>query len=133
MGYFCHAIKDVVAPVFEIIAEGPAKCEVDTDCKSYCMNDPTKSPPYTCHGGFQGNCESDDDCQSYCMKDPTKNPPYFCHAIKDVVAPVFEIIAEGPAKCEVDTDCKSYCMNDPTKNPPYFCHSIKEDVFVSSV
>ena len=70
------------------------------------MNDPTKSPPYSCHGGFQGDCESDDDCQSYCMNDPTKNPPYFCHAIKDV-APVFEIIAEGPAKCEVDTDCKS--------------------------
>ena len=138
--YFCHAIKDApppliydLEPVFEVIADGPAKCEEDSDCKScvrasriedcqfclnlmlscqyhvtpmflllafiyfalillifilpvlsrYCMNDPTKSPPYTCHGGFQGNCESDDDCQSYCMNDPTKNPPYFCHAIKE--------------------------------------------------
>ena len=68
------------------------------------MNDPTKSPPYTCHGGFEGNCESDDDCQSYCMNDPTKNPPYFCHAIKDKPA---DIIVEDPAKCESDDDCKS--------------------------
>ena len=69
------------------------------------MKDPTKTPPYTCHGGFGGNCEHDEDCQSYCMNDPTKTPPYFCHAIKDKPA---DIIVEGPAKCESNNDCKSY-------------------------
>ena len=67
------------------------------------MNDPTKTPPYSCHGGFGGNCESDDDCQSYCMNDPTKTTPYFCHAIKEEEEPV----ADGPAQCESDGDCKS--------------------------
>jgi hypothetical protein len=31
---------------------GDACCETDKDCPgSYCANDPTKMPPYTCHGG----------------------------------------------------------------------------------
>merc|ERR1711988_260029 len=30
---------------------GDACCQTDADCKgSYCANDPTKMPPYTCHG-----------------------------------------------------------------------------------
>ena len=45
----------------------------------YCMKDPTKQPPYTCHGGVGGMCTDDDDCSSYCMIDPTKQPPYNCH------------------------------------------------------
>lgn len=59
-----------------------AACKTDKDCpSSYCQNDKTKKPPYTCHLCGDNCCLTDSDCSgSYCVNDPTKTPPYFCHS-----------------------------------------------------
>jgi len=44
-----------LAPVAHETA--PKTCKKDSDCSSYCMNDPTKKPPYACHGSTGGGWE----------------------------------------------------------------------------
>ena len=66
------------------------------------MKDPTKQPPYTCHGGVGGVCTTDDDCSSYCMIDPTKQPPYTCHRRSPP-----NLSIQLPTQCKCDDDCIS--------------------------
>eukprot|EP00164_Ancoracysta_twista_P007979 GFYU01011443.1.p1 GENE.GFYU01011443.1~~GFYU01011443.1.p1 ORF type:complete len:249 (+),score=68.50 GFYU01011443.1:148-894(+) len=62
-----------------------ASCLSDSDCpSSYCLNDPTKTPPYMCQGCLDYCCLTDTDCSaklpgSWCLNDPAKKPPYVCH------------------------------------------------------
>merc|ERR1712072_1321958 len=65
----------------------------------YCMNDPSKKPPFYCHvPPLPTSCKTDKDCitpwyNSWCMNDSSKKPPYVC---KEELAP----------KCTTDKDCK---------------------------
>jgi len=58
-------------------------CATDADCpSSYCVNDDTKTAPFSCHTCGDDCCLTDGDCagEGYCQNDSTKMPPYFCHA-----------------------------------------------------
>merc|ERR1711907_288734 len=60
----------------------PTHCKTDSDCPcSYCMNDKTKTAPYSCHPATPGVCcTTDKDCPgSYCVNYPGKTPPFHCH------------------------------------------------------
>lgn len=65
----------------------------------YCMNDPSKQPPYYCHAPpLPTSCKTDKDCvtpwyNSFCMNDPSKSAPYSCKQ-------------ELPPTCKVDKDCQ---------------------------
>ena len=101
------------------------------------MNDPSKTAPFSCHGGqktaekleakivldsmkvvgknVQGGgkteCKNDVDCpSSYCMNGDGKTQPYHCHDC-------------GENCCNSDADCPgSYCMDSPGKVAPFTCH-----------
>ena len=73
------------------------------------MNDQTKAPPYTCHGGFQGNCESDDDCElTDCMGGATG-----CGCKEDIGICL--------PTCSDDSDCPETPEGDPMTCLDGFC------------
>merc|ERR1719240_2290611 len=70
------------ATVLLVAAVAQASCVTDQDCpSSYCVNDKTKSAPYSCHACGDDCCLTDRDCRgSYCQNSPDKTAPFFCHS-----------------------------------------------------
>lgn len=76
-----------------LAATAAASCVTDKDCpSSYCVNDDTKSAPYSCHSCGESCCLTDRDCRgSYCQNSPDKTAPYFCHS-KSSANPLEELL-----------------------------------------